>query len=34
MSCNTKGGDILDFHMKRHGTTFKETAQALGTWED
>ena len=34
MSCGEKGGDIVAFHQRRHGTTFKETARALGAWED
>lgn len=34
MACGSTGGDILDFHQKRHGTTFKETARELGAWEE
>jgi DNA primase len=34
MTCAARGGDIVDVHMKRHGTTFKKTARALGAWED
>ncbi len=32
--CGAKGGDVLDFHRKRHGLTFKEAAKALGAWEE
>jgi hypothetical protein len=28
-----KGGDILAFHMKRHGLAFHDAAKALGAWE-
>lgn len=28
------GGDIVDFHRKCHGGTFKEAAKALGAWEE
>ena len=34
MTCGAKGGDILAFHQKRHGQTFKEAAIALGAWEE
>ena len=32
MVCGEKGGDVLAFHQKRHGQTFKEAAIALGAW--
>jgi len=34
MSCGQRGGDVLAFHQKRHGLGFKETARALGAWEE
>ena len=34
MSCGAKGGDVLAFHMKRHGLSFMEAAKALGAWDD
>ena len=34
MTCGAKGGNIVDFHMKRHGLDFKETARELGAWEE
>jgi DNA primase len=33
MVCGAKGGDILAFHMQRHGLRFIEAAKALGAWE-
>lgn len=32
MSCGTHGGDVLAFHMQRHGQTFKAAAIELGAW--
>jgi DNA primase len=32
MSCGAKGGDVLAFHMRRHGLLFIEAAKALGAW--
>jgi len=29
-SCSAKGGDIIDFHMKRHGISFTEALNQLG----
>lgn len=29
-SCGAKGGDVLAFHQKRHGLTFKAAVHALG----
>ena len=34
MACGAKGGDVLDFHRKRYGMTFKEAVQALGAWRN
>jgi DNA primase len=33
MTCGVKGGDVLAFHMKRHGLSFIGAAKALGAWE-
>ena len=33
MTCGAKGGDVLAFHMQRHGLRFIEAARALGAWE-
>lgn len=33
MVCGVKGGDVLAFHMQRHGLRFIEAAKALGAWE-
>jgi hypothetical protein len=33
MVCGAHGGDVLAFHMKRHGLAFIEAAKALGAWE-
>lgn len=32
MSCGAKGGDVLSFHMGRHGMGFVEACQDLGAW--
>ena len=32
MACGKSGGDILSFHMQRHGLTFKQAAKDLGAW--
>lgn len=32
MACGAKGGDVLAFHMQRHGLSFKQAAQQLGAW--
>lgn len=34
MSCGANGGDVLDYHMRRHGLRFIEAAKALGAWEN
>ena len=33
MACGAHGGDILAFHMQRHGLPFVDAAKALGAWE-
>lgn len=33
MACGAHGGDVIDFHRRRHGLGFVEAAQALGAWE-
>jgi len=32
MACNEQGGDILSFHMKRYGMSFKDACKSLGAW--
>lgn len=32
--CGAKGGDLLAFHMARHGLDFVQAARALGAWVD
>jgi len=32
MVCGAHGGDVLAFHMLRHGLRFVDAARALGTW--
>lgn len=34
MSCGAKAGDVLGFHMQRHGLEFIDAAKALGAWVD
>ena len=34
MACGAKGGDVLAFHMQRHGLEFVEAARALGGYQD
>ena len=34
MSCGAKGGDVLAFHMQRHGLPFVDAARALGVYVD
>lgn len=34
MACGERGGDVLSFHMKRHGLDFIEAAKALGAYRD
>lgn len=33
-ACGTRGGDVLAFHMQRHGLRFIEAAKDLGAWEE
>ena len=33
MACGAHGGDVLAFHMLRHGLRFIEAARSLGAWE-
>jgi hypothetical protein len=33
MVCGAHGGDVLAFHMRRHGLRFIDAAKALGAWE-
>lgn len=32
MACGAHGGDVLAYHMQRHGLNFKAAAVALGAW--
>ena len=32
MSCGARGGDILAFHMHKHGLGFIQAAKELGAW--
>lgn len=34
MSCNTKGGDVLAYHMQFHGMEFVDGAKEIGAWID
>lgn len=34
MACGERGGDLLAFHMKRHGLDFIDAAKALGAYRD
>lgn len=34
MACGVKGGDVLAYHMQRHGLGFVEAARALGAYAD
>ncbi len=33
MACGAKGGDVVAFHMQRHGLRFVDAAKALGAWK-
>lgn len=33
MACGAHGGDVLAFHMKRHGLSFMQAAKEIGAWE-
>jgi hypothetical protein len=32
MVCHKRGGDVLAFHMQRHGLSFIKAAKQLGAW--
>lgn len=32
--CGASGGDVIGYHMQRHGVDFVEAARALGAWAD
>jgi DNA primase len=32
MVCGARGGDVIDFHRRRHGVSFSTAAKALGAW--
>jgi DNA primase len=32
-SCDTKGGDVLSFHMIKYGLGFVDAAKELGAWD-
>ena len=32
MACGAHGGDVLAFHMQRHGLSFIDAAKDLGAW--
>ena len=34
MACGVKGGDVLAYHMQRHGLGFVEAARELGAYVD
>ena len=34
MVCEAKGGDVIAFHMARHGLPFIEACKALGAWSE
>jgi hypothetical protein len=34
MSCGVKGGDVLSYHMQRHGLEFVDACKAIGAWVD
>ena len=33
MVCEVKGGDVIAFHMAKHGLSFIEACKALGAWD-
>lgn len=33
MACGASGGDVLAYHMRRHGLRFVDAAKELGAWE-
>ena len=34
MVCEAKGGDVIAFHMARHGLAFIAACKALGAWSE
>lgn len=34
MVCEAKGGDVIAFHMARHGLAFVDACKALGAWSE
>ena len=34
MNCGSKGGNVLDYAMQRHGLEFIDAAKALGAWDE
>lgn len=32
MACGARGGDVLAFHMHKHGLNFVEACKQLGAW--
>lgn len=32
MACGVHGGDVLEFHRRRHGLSFPQAARDLGAW--
>ena len=32
MACGARGGDVLSFHMHKHGLSFIQAAMQLGAW--
>ena len=32
MACGARGGDVLAFHMQKHGLGFIDAAKQLGAW--
>lgn len=32
LACGAHGGDVVAFHMQRHGVGFVDAAKALGAW--
>lgn len=34
MACGAHGGDVLAFHMHKHGLSFVEACKQLGVWKE
>lgn len=32
MVCGARGGDVLDFHLQKHGLSFVDACKQLGAW--